>query len=156
VARLLALNLSGAVGFIDWLNAGLTTTKKLSAFLYGTQVFNSGLLDMPLTTMFGDMKSSYRCRHDWQLVFRLPFPSSQAGGGYPPINLIGKRFHRLTVIERRENSRNRQARCLSAKRDSIWKANAGGINSGDDYECRRYTQAWEAAPLRAIPGTGRW
>jgi hypothetical protein len=25
--------------------------------LYGTQVFNSGLLDMPLATMFGDMKA---------------------------------------------------------------------------------------------------
>jgi len=50
-------NTSGWVGFIDWLDAGLTTTKKLSAILYGTQVFNSGLLDMPLATMFGDMKA---------------------------------------------------------------------------------------------------
>jgi len=50
-------NTSGWVGFIDWLDAGLTTTKKLSAILYGTQVFNSGLLDMPLVTMFGDVKA---------------------------------------------------------------------------------------------------
>jgi hypothetical protein len=50
-------NTSGWVGFIDWLDAGLTTTKKLSAILHGTQVFNSGLLDMPLATMFGDMKA---------------------------------------------------------------------------------------------------
>jgi hypothetical protein len=47
-----------------------------------------------------------------QLLFRFRFLSSQAGGGYPPINLIGQRFHRLTVIERRENSRNRQARAF--------------------------------------------
>jgi hypothetical protein len=48
---------NGDVGFIDWLGAGLTTTEKLSAILCSTQVFNSGLLDTPRPTAFGDMKA---------------------------------------------------------------------------------------------------
>ena len=45
------------VGFIEWLGAGLTTAKKLGAILRSTQVFNSGLLDMPSASTFRDMKA---------------------------------------------------------------------------------------------------
>ena len=44
-------------GFIDWLDTRLTTTKKLSAILCSTEIFNSGLLDTPPAMMFGDMKA---------------------------------------------------------------------------------------------------
>jgi len=47
---------NGAVGFIDWLDAGITATEKLGAILCDTQILNSRLLDVPLSTMLQDMK----------------------------------------------------------------------------------------------------
>jgi len=58
VANTLILYRSGAVGFIDWLDAGLTTAKKLGAILVSRQILNSGLLDVPLSTTLDDAPSS--------------------------------------------------------------------------------------------------
>jgi hypothetical protein len=45
------------VGFIDWLDAGLTTTKKLRTIICSTLIFKSRLLDTPLSMPFTDMEA---------------------------------------------------------------------------------------------------
>jgi hypothetical protein len=56
VASTLNLFRGGAVGFIDWLDAGSTTPKKLGAILGNTNVLDSGFFDAPLAIAFNDMK----------------------------------------------------------------------------------------------------
>jgi hypothetical protein len=46
----------GAVGFIEWLEAGTTTPEKLSAIHGNTNVLDSGFFEAPLSIAFNDMK----------------------------------------------------------------------------------------------------
>ena len=55
---LITLNLfrNGDVGFIDWLDAGSTTPKKLGAILGKTNVLDLRFFEAPLSIAFNDMK----------------------------------------------------------------------------------------------------
>jgi hypothetical protein len=56
VANTLKLFRNGAVGFIDWSDAGSTTPKKLGAILGNANVLDLRLFDAPLRIVFNDMK----------------------------------------------------------------------------------------------------
>jgi hypothetical protein len=56
VANTLNLFRNGAVGFIDWLDTGTTTPKKLRTIHCNTNVLDFGFFDAPLSIGFDDMK----------------------------------------------------------------------------------------------------
>jgi hypothetical protein len=47
---------NGAVGFIDWLDAGTTMLKKFGTIYCNTNVLDLGLLEAPFSIAFKDMK----------------------------------------------------------------------------------------------------
>jgi hypothetical protein len=56
VASTLKLYRHGAVGFIDWLDAGTTTPKKLGTIHCNTNVLDLGFFEPPLSSALNDMK----------------------------------------------------------------------------------------------------
>jgi hypothetical protein len=56
VANTLNLFRGGAVGFIDWLDAGSTTPKKLGPIHGNTNILDLGFFEAPRPIAFNDMK----------------------------------------------------------------------------------------------------
>jgi hypothetical protein len=56
VANTLDLFRNGAVGFIDWLDAGTTTPKKLGTIHCNTNVLDLGFFEPPLSSALNDVK----------------------------------------------------------------------------------------------------
>ena len=56
MANTLGLFRQGAVGFIDWLDAGTTTPKKLSTIHCNTNVLDLGFFEQPLSSALNDVK----------------------------------------------------------------------------------------------------
>ena len=56
MANTLKLYRNGAVGFIDWLDAGSTMPKKLGPILGNTNVLDLGFFEAPPSIAFNDMK----------------------------------------------------------------------------------------------------